>query len=100
MIRQRARSSDGSRHLSKREVAAEAAAILGFSALENGDKIGLLLFAAEPIVFVPPAKGTSHVLRLIRDLLHDEPELMSAVFVGLVAGSVVIAWRLIRRPAP
>ncbi|MEX1294918.1 MAG: DUF368 domain-containing protein [Candidatus Limnocylindrales bacterium] len=37
--------------------------------------------------------------RVIRDLLHDEPELMSAVFLGLVAGSVVVAWRLIRRPA-
>jgi putative membrane protein len=36
--------------------------------------------------------------RVIRDLLHDEPELMSAVFLGLVAGSVVIAWRLIRQP--
>ncbi len=36
--------------------------------------------------------------RVIRDLLHDEPELMSAVFMGLVAGSVVIAWRLIRSP--
>ena len=37
--------------------------------------------------------------RVIRDLLHDEPEMMSAVFLGLVAGSVVIAWRLIRTPA-
>jgi putative membrane protein len=37
--------------------------------------------------------------RVIRDLLHDEPQLMSAVFLGLVAGSVVIAWRLIRTPA-
>ena len=36
--------------------------------------------------------------RVIRDLLHDEPELMSAVFLGLVAGSVVVAWRLIRQP--
>ena len=36
--------------------------------------------------------------RLIRDLLHDVPEIMSAVFLGLVAGSVVIAWRLIREP--
>lgn len=36
--------------------------------------------------------------RIIRDLLHDEPEIMSAVFLGLVAGSVVIAWRLIRQP--
>ena len=37
--------------------------------------------------------------RVIRDLLHDEPEVMSAIFLGLVAGSVIIAWRLIRRPA-
>lgn len=37
--------------------------------------------------------------RVIRDLLHDEPEVMSAIFLGLVAGSVVIAWRLIRRPS-
>jgi putative membrane protein len=37
--------------------------------------------------------------RIIRDLLEDEPEMMSAVFLGLVAGSVVVAWRLIRRPA-
>ena len=36
--------------------------------------------------------------RVIRDLLHDEPEVMSAIFLGLVAGSVVIAWRLIRKP--
>ncbi len=37
--------------------------------------------------------------RIIRDLLHDEPEVMAAIFLGLVAGSVIIAWRLIRRPA-
>ena len=37
--------------------------------------------------------------RVIRDLLHDQPEAMSAVFLGLVAGSVVIAWRLVRKPA-
>lgn len=63
----------GSRHLSKREVAAEAAAILGFSALENGDKIGLLLFAGEPLVFVPPAKGTRHLLRIVREILAAKP---------------------------
>lgn len=38
--------------------------------------------------------------RIIRDLLHEQPELMSAVFLGLVAGSVVVAWRLIRQPRP
>jgi putative membrane protein len=37
--------------------------------------------------------------RLIRDLLHEQPELMSAVFMGLVAGSVLVAWRLLKRPS-
>lgn len=63
----------GSRHLSKREVAAEAAAILGFSALQNGDKVGLLLFAAEPVLYVPPAKGTRHLLRIVREILTARP---------------------------
>ncbi len=63
----------GSRHLSKREVAAEAAAILGFSALHNGDKVGLLLFAGEPVCYVPPAKGTRHLLRIVREILATRP---------------------------
>jgi uncharacterized protein (DUF58 family) len=63
----------GSDHLSKREVAAEAAAILGFSALQNGDKVGLLAFADVPLLFVPPAKGTRHLLRLVRDILTTKP---------------------------
>lgn len=63
----------GSVSLSKREVAAETAAILGFSALNNGDKVGLLLFAAEPILFVPPEKGSRHLLRLIREILVARP---------------------------
>jgi len=64
----------GSVHFSKREAAAEAAAILGFSALGNGDKVGLLLFADEPLLFVPPAKGTRHLLRLVREILVARPE--------------------------
>lgn len=68
-------SSDyGSLSLSKRELAAEAAAVLGFSALNNGDKVGLLIFANEPILFVPPAKGTRHLLRMIREILTTKPE--------------------------
>ncbi|WP_035601664.1 DUF58 domain-containing protein [Haloferula sp. BvORR071] len=63
----------GSVHFSKREAAAEAAAILGFSAAGNGDKVGLLLFAGEPILFVPAAKGTRHVLRMIREILMANP---------------------------
>lgn len=64
----------GSVHFSKREVAAETAAILGFSALQNGDKCGLLLFAEESLMFIPPAKGTKHLLRLVREILVARPE--------------------------
>ncbi len=64
----------GSRNFSKREIAAEVAAILGFSALGNGDKVGLLIFANEPLMFIPPAKGTRHLLRMIREILTVKPE--------------------------
>lgn len=64
----------GSVHFSKREAAAEAAAILGFSAIGNGDKVGLLLFAEEALAYIPPAKGSRHLLRLIREILIVRPE--------------------------
>ncbi|BDS08374.1 hypothetical protein NT6N_34140 [Oceaniferula spumae] len=64
----------GSQHLSKRELAAELAAVLAFSANYNGDKIGLLLFANEPLMFLPPAKGTRHILRMVREILTADPE--------------------------
>ena len=63
----------GSIHFSKREAAAEAAAILAFSAAGNGDKVGLLLFAQDAILFVPAAKGTRHVLRIVREILMARP---------------------------
>ncbi len=63
----------GSQHFSKREICAEAAAVLGFSALQNGDKVGLLLFANEPLLMIPPEKGTRHLLRLIREILAAKP---------------------------
>lgn len=63
----------GSISLSKREVAAETAAVLGFSALHNGDKVGLLVFAHEPILFIPPEKGSRHLLRMIREILVARP---------------------------
>lgn len=65
----------GSRRLSKREIAAEAAAILGFSALQNGDKVGLLAFADSPLLYVAPAKGSRHLLRLVREILTVKPTL-------------------------
>ena len=63
----------GSVALSKREVAAEIAAVLGFSALHNGDKVGLVIFAAEPLLFIAPQKGSRHLLRMIREILIARP---------------------------
>lgn len=58
----------------KNEVAAEICALLAFSAIKNNDKVGLVVFTDEIELFVPPAKGSSHVLRLIRELLEFKPQ--------------------------
>ncbi len=58
----------------KQQVAAELSAILAFSALKNSDKVGLILFTDKIEKFVPPRKGRSHVLRIIREVLSFEPE--------------------------
>src|SRR5512146_1755162 len=58
----------------KQRVAAELSAILAFSALKNNDKVGLILFTDKIEKFVPPRKGRSHVLRIIREVLSFEPE--------------------------
>ncbi|MGK0187214.1 MAG: hypothetical protein ACI9R3_003000 [Verrucomicrobiales bacterium] len=63
----------GSKGKLKNEVAAELCALLAFSAIKNNDKVGLIVFTDDVELFVPPAKGTSHVLRLIRDLLEFKP---------------------------
>jgi uncharacterized protein (DUF58 family) len=63
----------GSIHLSKRELAAEVACLLAFSAIRNNDKVGLILFSDHVEHFIPPRKGSSHTLRLIRDILFFEP---------------------------
>ncbi|MGA3285078.1 MAG: DUF58 domain-containing protein [Verrucomicrobiota bacterium] len=63
----------GSRDQSKRELAAEIASVLAFSAIRNNDKVGLLLFTDEVEKFIPPRKGRSHVLRVIREVLFSEP---------------------------
>jgi uncharacterized protein (DUF58 family) len=64
----------GSRAQSKRELAAEIASVLAFSAIRNNDKVGLLLFTDEVEKFIPPRKGHSHVLRVIREVLFFEPK--------------------------
>ena len=63
----------GSVNLSKRELAAEVACLLAFSAIRNNDKVGLLLFSDHVELFIPPKKGRIHILRLIRDTLFFEP---------------------------
>ncbi len=63
----------GSQGQLKRELVAEVAATLAFSATRNNDKVGLLLFSGEIERFVPPRKGRRHVLRIVRDLLAHTP---------------------------
>lgn len=64
----------GTRIQQKREVAAELAAVLAFSAISNNDRVGLIQFTDRIERFLPPRKGTRHVLRLIRDVLFYQPE--------------------------
>jgi uncharacterized protein (DUF58 family) len=63
----------GSTTQSKRELAAEVACLLAFSAIRNNDKVGLLLFSDQVELFIPPKKGRSHTLRLIREILFFQP---------------------------
>jgi uncharacterized protein (DUF58 family) len=64
----------GSGQQLKREAGAEIAAVLGFSAIKNNDKVGLILFSDEIEKYVVPKKGKSHVLRVVRELLYTEPQ--------------------------
>ena len=64
----------GSTIQSKRELAAEVACLLAFSAIRNNDKVGLILFTDRVELFIPPKKGRSHTLRLIREILFFEPQ--------------------------
>ena len=63
----------GSTSQSKRELAAEVACLLAFSAIRNNDKVGLLLFTDRVELFIPPKKGRSHTLRIIREILFFQP---------------------------
>jgi len=68
-----ASGSFGSREKLKNEVAAELCALLAFSAIKNNDKVGLIIFTDVIELYIPPNKGVSHVLRLIRDVLNFKP---------------------------
>ena len=58
----------------KREIAAEICALLAFSAIKNNDRVGLIIFTDQVERFVPPKKGSKHVLRVIRELLYFRPQ--------------------------
>ncbi len=59
----------GTRNKLKNELAAEFCAVLAFAAIRNNDKVGLIIFTNQIELYIPPKKGTTHVLRLIRELL-------------------------------
>lgn len=66
--------SFGSQGDVKRNIVTEIAATMAFSATQNNDKIGLILFSDQIELYIPPKKGRSHVLRIIRELIEFEPK--------------------------
>jgi uncharacterized protein (DUF58 family) len=64
----------GSGELAKRDLAAEVASVLAFSAIRNSDKVGLILYTDRIERYLPPKKGRRHVLRVVRDILYHEPQ--------------------------
>jgi uncharacterized protein (DUF58 family) len=77
----------------KRELAAEIGAVLAFAAIRNNDKVGLLVFTDEIEAFVPPRKGSKHVLRIIREILHFKPQSRGTD----IANALEYAMRVMRR---
>lgn len=66
--------SFGSKNRFKEEIVTEIAATMAFSATQNNDKIGLILFSDQVELYIPPKKGKSHVLRIIRELIEFKPK--------------------------
>ena len=71
----------GSADQSKRELAAEIASVLAFSAIRNNDKVGLIAFTEEVEKYIPPKKGRRHVLRVIREILCFQPTKRGTDFI-------------------
>jgi uncharacterized protein (DUF58 family) len=66
--------SFGSKNQFKKDIVTEIAATMAFSATQNNDKIGLILFSDQIELYIPPKKGRSHVLRIIRELIEFHPQ--------------------------
>ncbi|MGB6838277.1 MAG: DUF58 domain-containing protein [Dehalococcoidia bacterium] len=77
----------------KGEVAAEVAALLAFAAVANNDRIGLLTFSDRIEKFVPPRKGSQHVLRIVRELLYSRPRGRGTDIAGALAYLTRVARR-------
>jgi uncharacterized protein (DUF58 family) len=80
----------GSVRALKNEVAAEVCAMLAFSAIKNHDKVGLIIFTEHVELYIPPKKGTRHVLRVVREMLHFKPRKVRTDIAGAIdfAGKV------------
>lgn len=66
--------SFGTRKQLKRDLITELCAVLSFSAIQNNDKAGVIFFSDKIELFIPPKKGKTHILRIIRELINLEPE--------------------------
>jgi len=64
----------GTKKQLKKEIITEICAVLSFSVISNNDKVGVILFSDQVEKFIPPKKGRSHILRIIRELIEFEPE--------------------------
>ncbi len=64
----------GTQNQLKNEIIAEIAGVLAFSAIQNNDKVGVLFFSDTVELFIPPKKGKSHILRIIREILNFNPK--------------------------
>jgi uncharacterized protein (DUF58 family) len=70
---------------SKKDIAVELSALIAFTAMLNNDKVGLLIFTDRVEIFVPPKKGRTHLLRLIRDISEFQPQGRSTAIGGAMA---------------
>jgi uncharacterized protein (DUF58 family) len=64
----------GTQNQLKNEIIAEIAGVLAFSAIQNNDKVGVMFFSDEVELMIPPKKGKSHILRIIREIINFEPK--------------------------
>jgi uncharacterized protein (DUF58 family) len=73
----------GTQQRTKRELITELSAVVAFSATTNNDKVGVIFFSDKIEKFIPPKKGRSHILRIIRELITIEPKQGSGTNIGI-----------------